>query len=165
MTTTRRTFLLGLGSASLLAANLAVPAHAANRNAIKIVLWDKGAKAEMANNLGIGGSGDKSKATMGLKLSSMTARAGKVTFNVTNSSKDTVHEVVVLPYKDGEKLPYSDQDMRIDEEAAGHLGEVSELQPGKSGSVTLDLKPGKYLLVCNIAGHYMNGMWEIITLK
>lgn len=163
--TNRRTILLTLGGTCLTAAGLAGPARAARKNVIKVDLWDKGVTAAMATDLGIGGTGDKSKANMGLKLSSNTAKAGKVTFNVTNTSKDTVHEVVILPYKDGQSLPYGDKDMRIDEEAAGHLGEVSELQPGKSGSVTLDLKPGKYLLVCNIAGHYMNGMWEIVTLK
>ena len=165
MTSNRRTILLAMGGAGLALTGLAGTALAARKNVIKVELWDKGAKAEMAMDLGIGGAGDKSKANMGLKLSSNTAKAGKVTFNVVNTSKDTVHEVVILPYNEGKALPYGDKDMRIDEEAAGHLGEVSELQPGKSGSVTLDLKPGKYLLVCNIAGHYMNGMWEIVTLK
>lgn len=164
MTTNRRTILLALGGASLMVAGLPGSASAARKNVIKVELWDKGAKAEMAMNLGIGGAGDKAKANMGLKLSTHTAKAGKVTFDVVNASKDVIHEVVILPYKDGQQLPYSDKDMRIDEEAAGHLGEVSELEPGKAGSVTLDLKPGKYLLVCNIAGHYMNGMWEIVTL-
>lgn len=165
MTTNRRTILLALGGASLALTGLAGPAGAARKNVIKVALWDKGTQAAMAMDLGIGGTGDKSKANMGLGLSSNTAKAGKVTIAVTNTSKDIVHEVVVLPYTEGQKLPYNDKDMRIDEEAAGHLGEVSELQPGKSGAVTLDLKPGKYLLVCNIAGHYVNGMWEIITLK
>ena len=35
------------------------------------------------------------------------------------------------------------------------LGEVSELDPGKSGTLTLTIKPGKYLLVCNVPGHYV----------
>jgi uncharacterized cupredoxin-like copper-binding protein len=165
MTTNRRTVLLAMGGAGLALTGLAGAANAAPKNVIKVELWDKGAKAEMAMNLGIGGAGDKSKANMGVALSSNTANAGKVTFDVVNTSKDTVHEVVVLPYKEGEVFPYNEKDMRIDEDAAGHLGEVSELEPGKSGSVTLDLKPGKYLLVCNIAGHYMNGMWEIVTVK
>ena len=165
MIVNRRTAFGIFGTASLLVLGLAAPSEAASKRTINVTLWDKGAKAEMATNMGIGGGGDKSKATMGLKLSTSTVKAGKVTFNVTNSSKDTVHEMVVLRYKDGEKLPYSDKEMRIDEDAAGHLGEVSELEPGKSGSVTLDLKPGKYLVACNIAGHFMNGMWEFITVK
>lgn len=137
----------------------------AHAGTVKVELWDKGTSAKMATDLGVGGTGDMSNATMGLKLSASTIKAGKTTFNVINTSKDTIHEMVVLPYKDGEKFPYSDKDAKIDEDAAGHLGEVSELEPGKSGSLRIGLKPGKYLLVCNIANHYMNGMWAIITVK
>ena len=39
------------------------------------------------------------------------------------------------------------------------MGEVSELDPGKSGSLTVTLNPGKYLLICNDPGHYVSGMW------
>jgi uncharacterized cupredoxin-like copper-binding protein len=31
---------------------------------------------------------------------------------------------------------------------------VSELDPGASGTPAVVLKPGKYLLICNVAGHY-----------
>jgi hypothetical protein len=37
--------------------------------------------------------------------------------------------------------------MKVDEDKAGvHLGEVSELDPGKTGALRLDLKTGIYLL-------------------
>lgn len=140
-------------------------AFAALPSKINIKLWDKGPTADIAKDRGIGGPGDMSQATMGLKLSATTVKAGDVTFNVSNGSKATVHEMIVLPYKDGEKLPYSESDARIDEDSAGHLGEVSELEPNKRGTLKLNLKPGKYLLTCNIANHYMNGMWAIITVK
>jgi uncharacterized cupredoxin-like copper-binding protein len=53
----------------------------------------------------------------------------------------------------------------VDEDAAGHLGEVSELDPGASGTLTIDLKPGKYVLFCNLPAHFMNGMWTEITVQ
>ncbi len=165
MISTRRSVLAALGAVPLLAAGLATSGNATTKNVIDVQIWDKGAQAAMSMDMGIGGAADKSASTMGLKLSRNIAKAGKVTFNVVNTSKDTVHEMVVLRYQDGEKLPYSAADMKLNEDAAGHLGEVSELQPGKSGSVTLGLKPGKYLVTCNIPGHYMNGMWEIVTVK
>lgn len=43
---------------------------------------------------------------------------------------------------------------RVDEDKAGDKGEVSELDPGKSGTLTVELKAGKYLLICNVPGHY-----------
>jgi uncharacterized cupredoxin-like copper-binding protein len=132
---------------------------------VNVTLWDKGPAAEIKTDMGMGMAGDHSKATMGLKLSKDHAKAGNVTFEVKNSSKETVHEMVVIPYPTDGKVPYSDKDSKFDEDAAGHLGEVSELEPGKSGSVTLDLKPGKYILSCNVATHYANGMWAVFTVK
>ena len=146
MISTRRSVLAALGAVPLLAIGLAASGNATSKNVIDVQIWDTGTQATMSMDMGIGGTADKSAATMGIKLSTTTAKAGKVTFNVVNTSKDTVHEMVVLRYKDGEKLPYSAADMKLNEDAAGHLGEVSELEPGKSGSVTLGLKPGKYLV-------------------
>lgn len=140
-------------------------AFAAVDTKIKVTLWDKGTSAEIKTDMGMGMTGDHAKASMGLKLSKDHAKAGNVTFQVTNSSKETVHEMVVIPYPADGKVPYSDKDARFDEDAAGHLGEVSELDPGKSGSVTLDLKPGKYILSCNVATHYANGMWAVFTVE
>lgn len=60
--------------------------------------------------------------------------------------------------------PYDATAMAIDEDAAGALGEVPELAPGASGTVTLTLEPGVYLLVCNIPGHYACGMWTLLTV-
>jgi len=148
---------------------VASSAQAAAGTTVNVTLWDKGAMAEMATDHGMGKgtmmSGDRMASNMGIELSAETVQAGDITFEVTNSSKDTVHEMVVFPYKDGETFPYSESESKIDEDAAGHLGEVAELEPGKSGALRISLKPGKYALICNIAGHYLNGMWAILTVK
>lgn len=144
---------------------LASSAQAAARTTVDVTLWDKGDMAEMTSDRGIGMTGDKRPATMGIKVSKQVVKTGDVTFEVRNASKDAIHEMVVFPYKDGEQMPYSEAESRIDEEAAGDMGEVSELDPGKAGALKLSLKPGKYVLVCNIPGHYMNGMWAILTVE
>jgi len=129
-------------------------------------LVDKGAAMEMPKNLGMGMGADMSMATMAIKVDKATVKAGEVTFNVTNNSKEMIHEMLVAPVVDPAKqLPFIDNDFRVDEEAAKDLGEVSELDPGKSGSLTITLKPGTYILFCNIAGHYMSGMWTMITAE
>jgi uncharacterized cupredoxin-like copper-binding protein len=155
--------LKSIASATLAIALVVVPASAATT--INVKLWDKGSGADMATNRGIGMSGDMSAKTMGVDLSVSSVKAGDITFKVVNSSQETIHEMVVFPYKDGEKIPFSEKDAKIDEDQAGHLGEVSELDPSKNGALTLNLKPGKYVLTCNIPGHYMNGMWAILTVK
>jgi uncharacterized cupredoxin-like copper-binding protein len=71
-----------------------------------------------------------------------------------------------VPVRDPkDPLPYIDAENRVDEDAAGHLGEVSELDPGKTGALRLHLAPGKYLLFCNVPGHFANGMWTEVTVQ
>ena len=148
----------------LLAAGLvfALPATAAFASTVVTVdLWDKGASMEVPTGLAYATPAmDMAKATMGIKLSRKSAPAGIVTFKVKNSSKDTIHEVIVMYLQDATKaLPYLDAENRVDEDKSGDKGEVSELDPGKSGALTVALQPGKYLLICNVPGHYGAGMW------
>ena len=42
--------------------------------------------------------------------------------------------------------PYVESEGKVEEDAAGHIGEVKELEPGQSAALTLNLKPGTYLL-------------------
>jgi uncharacterized cupredoxin-like copper-binding protein len=141
---------------------LASPATAAFASTVVAVdLWDKGASMEVPTGLAYATPGmDMAKATMGIKLSRKSAPAGIVTFKVTNSSKDTIHEMIVVYLPDATKaLPYLDAENRVDEDKSGDKGEVSELDPGKSGALTVALQPGSYLLICNVPGHYGAGMW------
>jgi uncharacterized cupredoxin-like copper-binding protein len=141
---------------------LALPTTAAFASTVVAVdLWDKGASMEVPTGLAYASPGmDMAKATMGIKLSRESAPAGIVTFKVTNSSKDTIHEMIVMYLEDATKaLPYLDAENRVDEDKSGDKGEVSELDPGKSGALTVALQPGKYLLICNVPGHYGAGMW------
>ena len=158
---------------SLIAAVSGGAAFAAQTTAgatVTVTLWDKGpdsATPDDAHPMGFASAGaDMSMAMVGVKADVDTVPAGTVTFNVTNGSKDIVHEMILSPLPaDGTALPYVAADYKVDEDAAGHLGEVSELDPGKGGSLTVDLKPGKYILFCNLPAHFMNGMWTIVTVK
>ena len=153
-----RNTVLGMVSGIALAAS-ASGAFAAT--IVKVDLWDKGAGTAMATNLAYATAGmDMSMATMGVNATPATAAAGIVSFEVTNGSKDTVHEMIVMYLADpAQALPYIVGDSKVDEDKAGDKGEVSELDPGKSGTLTVALKPGKYILICNVAGHFMAGMW------
>lgn len=160
-----RSFAAALGLGVLAAASNAAFADAT----INVTLWDKGpdsATPDDAHPMGLGSNADMSMAMLGVKTDVAVVPAGNVTFQVTNTSKDIVHEMLVVPAPaDGQVLPYLADQYKVDEDAAGHLGEVSELDPGKGGSLTLDLKPGKYVLFCNIPAHFMNGMWTEITVQ
>jgi uncharacterized cupredoxin-like copper-binding protein len=133
---------------------------------VSVDLWDKGAATAMPTDQMYGSpSLDVSKASMGIKAKPDTVHTGIVKFNVTNSSKDTIHEMIVMYLADPSKpLPYISAENRVDEDKAGDKGEVSELDPGKSGSLTVTLQPGKYLLICNVPGHFAAGMWTEFTV-
>jgi len=115
-------------------------------------------------------------ATYSLTLSSNTASAGKVTFHVTNTATDQNHEFVIFKTDLPEdQLPMKDDgsgNMIIDEEGPGvqHIDEIpdSDLPPGATKDLTVDLKPGRYVIVCNLAintTHYTHGMHAVFTVK
>ena len=91
-----------------------------------------------------------------------TVKAGRVTFTVKNTGSLT-HELVVLKTNvPAAKLPVG-ANSRVSERTS--VGEAGDVQPGKTKKVTLALKPGKYVLVCNIAGHYKAGQYAAFTVK
>jgi uncharacterized cupredoxin-like copper-binding protein len=148
---------------------LAAGASAALADAtVNVSLRDTGGAMDLSKNMmmGMGMKADMKNAPMSIVLDKKAVPAGKVTFDVKNDSKDMVHEMLVSPVAgQSAVLAYVDTENRVDEEKSGDLGEVSELDPGKAGALTLELKPGLYLLYCNVPGHYMAGMWATLTVK
>ncbi len=104
-------------------------------------------------------SADPSTSGMVIKADTTKVKAGRVTFEAVNRSKDLVHEMLVVPAPSGGKeLPYDTHTNTIIEKRVHSLGEIPELKPGARGKVTLNLKAGTYLLLCNQPGHYKAGM-------
>ncbi len=149
----------------LAAVGIVAPASAAGY-VVKVSMTETTADIDLNMKLGMAMSGDMSKATMSLKADPATVPAGEVTFEVSNDSKTVVHEMIVMAIPDATKpLPFNANENRVVEDKAGDLGEVAELDPGKSGKLVLTMKPGTYLLYCNVPGHYMTGMWTTFTVK
>lgn len=108
---------------------------------------------------------DKADGGMAMTASAQSVKAGRIAFAVTNKSKDNRHEFLVAPLAMPlGKIPYDDTNGRIKEAALKGVHELGDLDPGKSGTMTLDLKPGKYLLFCNLPGHYKEGMYDVLTV-
>jgi uncharacterized cupredoxin-like copper-binding protein len=53
-------------------------------------------------------------------------------------------------------------DDKVSEDAS--VGEISETDQGKTVTKTFDLAAGNYVLVCNIAKHYTQGMRSAFTV-
>ncbi|MFN6055370.1 MAG: hypothetical protein ACK47C_04930 [Paracoccaceae bacterium] len=136
---------------------------------VKVSLWDKGEASmdgmDMAP-MGMAMAGaDMDMATMGITVDRSEVPAGEITFTVINESQEFYHSLSIAPVADTSKeLPYLNDKMMVDEAAAGTVASGKELRPHATGSVTADLKPGTYILFCNVAQHYAMGMWTLVTV-
>ena len=96
---------------------------------------------------------------MMIKTDAKEVRAGRVIFQVSNDSKDLVHEMIVVSVANPlAPLPYDRADNRVDESKIDDLGEAPDLKPGEKKTLQLTLKPGNYILMCNQPDHYKSGM-------
>ena len=91
---------------------------------------------------------------------------GKVTFTVIGAGPST-HELVLFRTDLAPtKLPTNDEGTEVDEEGQGvqHIDEVENVKAGTTKQLTVDLTPGNYVLLCNLAGHYKLGMETGLTV-
>jgi uncharacterized cupredoxin-like copper-binding protein len=101
-----------------------------------------------------------------------SAPAGSVTFTVTNTGPEDVHEFVVLKTDlDPGALP-TEETGAVAEEGAGMeaIGEIEDVAVGATQELTVTLAAGKYVLLCNIydetekESHYKMGMRTPFTV-
>jgi uncharacterized cupredoxin-like copper-binding protein len=100
-----------------------------------------------------------------LKEYSITPRpsevaAGRVTFKVHNAGAINHEFVVLRTNKKASQLLKGDE---ADE--AGNVGEIGDLQPGQTKTLSLNLKAGHYALICNLAGHYRAGQHADLSVR
>jgi uncharacterized cupredoxin-like copper-binding protein len=84
-------------------------------------------------------------------------KAGKVTFLAKNDGA-TTHMLMV------ERTPLKMDSPGNPTESAA-LADTGTLQPGQSKAITVTLKPGTYVLFCNVPGHYAAGQHITITVS
>jgi uncharacterized cupredoxin-like copper-binding protein len=97
-----------------------------------------------------------------------TVSAGSVTFTVKNDGT-IPHEFVVLQTEtaagDFPIESFEGESDRIDEDTAGtNVGETGDMNAGATKTLTIDLAPGHYAFVCNLPGHYGQGMHTDFTV-
>ena len=92
------------------------------------------------------------------------APSGSVTFNVHNAGA-IPHEFIVYRTDLAADALTVDLAAAVLEpsDIAGNIDQA-QLGPGQSASVTVDLDPGSYVLLCNITTHYELGMRTAFTV-
>ncbi len=125
---------------------LATSALAAEPASVKVNLSDKGGQDRIL-------------------LSANQVKAGGVEFEITNTSKDSLHEFLIAPWKGAiTKLPYNDTKGAVVELKVHQLQGVEDMKPGAEATLRLSLKSGPYVVFCNQPGHYKLGMVARFTV-
>lgn len=93
-----------------------------------------------------------------------TAKAGEVVFTITNNG--TVgHEFLVVKTDIAPgAIPLDGDHFAEPTDGLEVIDEIGEFAEGTTETLTLNLDPGKYQLVCNLPDHYSAGMHMTFTV-
>jgi uncharacterized cupredoxin-like copper-binding protein len=148
----RRSYIGGLVAVCICAATVAVLVGSASAGSARVA-----ADSEISVTMG------KPK-EYSLKLNTSSAKAGEVALTVRNRGKIT-HEFILLrtPTKAGKLPARAEEPDKVVE--PGFMIELEDVEPGDRVTVVMPMKKGHYVLLCNIEGHYHDGMRADLTLR
>jgi uncharacterized cupredoxin-like copper-binding protein len=94
-----------------------------------------------------------------------TAPAGDVRLSI-ESKGPVMHELFIVR-ADHASLPLRPDGLTIDEDAIERVtaGSADDLEPGTVRDLAVHLTPGRYVLFCNMSGHYRGGMHENLVVQ
>src|SRR3954466_9858386 len=101
-----------------------------------------------------------------ITLDTSTTSAGSVTFDIANQGPSTHEFVVFKTDLAPDALPTS-SDGTVDEKGKGveHIDEVEDIAAGSNETLTTNLDAGSYVVICNLPGHYQQGMHAALTVS
>lgn len=122
-----------------------------------------------------GGTVEVTLQEFAISTSASSVSVGSVTFNVNNDGPEDVHEFVVIRSDLGLTALPTDDDGAVLEDGEGleAVDEIEDLAVDASGSLTVDLEAGAYVLICNIVqtepdgsieSHFAEGMRTSFTV-
>ncbi len=101
---------------------------------------------------------DVSEVSFNIHMSQTTAQAGPITFHVVNGADDMLHEFLVIKTDlPAGELPTTMMG-RVAEEAVTIVTAAEDIPPSQSRNLSVNLAAGHYVMICNLPGHYLQGM-------
>jgi uncharacterized cupredoxin-like copper-binding protein len=102
-----------------------------------------------------------------IRSSSATVGGGPVVFLVRDKGPSTHEFNVVRTDLPADQLPLRSDGLTVDEESPlmHFIGGIGELDVGDSEALALRLPPGRYVLFCNLEGHYLGGMHALLEVR
>jgi uncharacterized cupredoxin-like copper-binding protein len=99
-----------------------------------------------------------------VKPSAASVTAGQLTFVAKNDAAQ-VHELVIIK-TDLAPEALKMESNEVDEAGSGQkIGEIEDVEAGKTQKATFDLPAGRHVLICNIPDHYQRGMVAVLEAK
>ena len=88
-----------------------------------------------------------------------SASAGEITFNLTNEASQTHEFVIFRTDVSSDAMPVGAEG-DVDEEGEGveAIDEIEDIAAGADATLTVTLDAGSYVFLCNLPGHYRQGM-------
>jgi len=99
-----------------------------------------------------------------ITVAAPSAPAGSITFEPKNDGTET-HELYVfqtdLP---ADQLPVAEGKVPESADGVTFIAEVEDIAPATTGTLTVSLSAGNYVLLCNTVDHYTDGMRAPFTV-
>jgi len=94
-----------------------------------------------------------------------SAPAGDITFGIVNEG-ELEHEFEVFSGTvDPASVPIEEDRANFEGLDVEEIDEVEDLAGGDEAQLTVDLAAAEYLLVCNLPGHFAQGMYTTFTVE
>lgn len=103
----------------------------------------------------------------GIRISRRTVPAGMVVLHTTNHGPATHELNVDLTRYGAAKIPLQSDGITANESAKGlhRVDSIEQLNLRDTVDLTVELRPGRYVLWCNLEGHYLGGMHETFDVR
>ena len=141
----RSTYWLAVVSSLMLALALAACGSGSGSQDQQARQQPPAGQSQPAPTPGDGAQAHVSASNFAFALDTAEARAGQVTFVVTNRASDMPHDFAL--------------------KGNGLEQKTAMLQPGQSATLSVDLQPGVYTYYCTIPGHDFLGMKGRFTVR
>ena len=100
-----------------------------------------------------------------IELDATSARAGRVSFRISNDGS-SVHEFEVLRTDTAaDALPVDSGVVQTTAAGIEIVDEVEDISPGTDAQLALELGAGSYAVICNVSGHYEAGMFASLDVS
>lgn len=99
-----------------------------------------------------------------ISLDQTSVASGDVTFDITNEGPSTHEFVVFKTDLAPDKLPTKNGEVNEDAKQLDHIDEVEDIASGATAELPVELDPGSYVVICNLPGHYQQGMYAGLTV-